>query len=321
MVVNFESPSIEELEQRVKQRAESGGLYVPVEAIARQAERMKNCEPEFKKYVEEVGGIWTTPGEFYGLRLTSHGVLEEIGGVDVYAIGDTHACLHTLIKLKTKCILESEARGHIAQFVLLGDTIDRGPDGFKTLLNPYDSYVLGNHEWLFLREHNGYHKCRSKSRAKTHDLLGQLEPAQQEQVLNTIKKMPSYLVYEKDGISFVLSHAPCVIQSKTHLAKVDASSFRAYTMNDRTVEPWMADCYTLDRGEIVNVHGHQSWQYEDVKECIARQKDSAVKLINVDSGAVYGGYMTALRLDREFHVVQIQSDYNVESVDSKHNVL
>ena len=304
VVVQFDTLPIDFLMKGIERRSAAGGLYVPREVVERQIERMNNCTPEFQRYVAEVGGEWMTVPEYrYNFVKSPITKMDVPDNVDVYAIGDTHACLKVLQDLVKKCTLESEARGKKAEFILLGDTIDRGPDGFDVLTSPYTK-VLGNHEWLFIRELNGYQQCRSHSRRITHDLYKTLEYADQEQVVKSIFDMHTAIYIRRDGVGFLLSHAPMLYNNQLNYA-----SFRDHSMNDIDHTDWNMTNFKV---RYYNIHGHQSWQYDDVNKSIAEQADNWFKLINIDSGAVYGGYLTALRLDKELHVVQVLSDVNVE---------
>jgi hypothetical protein len=62
---------------------------------------------------------------------------------------------------------------------------------------------------------------------------------------------------------------------------------------------------------LIHVHGHMSWKYVPIEEQLEQQKDLVHKQLNIDSGCVYGGQLTAIRL-RDLAVIQVQSKTNVE---------
>lgn len=85
-----------------------------------------------------------------------------------YIIGDIHGCFDEWIKLKNKI----EAEDSQAEFILVGDIIDRGPKTFEMLkwamenISPVGKYqmVIGNHEWekmYWLEEYFAHKKQRA----------------------------------------------------------------------------------------------------------------------------------------------------------------
>ena len=67
-----------------------------------------------------------------------------------YLIADIHGCYEEYIELMRKINL-SEDNDYL---YILGDTLDRGPEPIKVLLDIMKrqnvTYIIGNHEYLFL---------------------------------------------------------------------------------------------------------------------------------------------------------------------------
>jgi serine/threonine protein phosphatase 1 len=198
-----------------------------------------------------------------------------------YAVGDIHGCSALLDSLMRR--IETDAAGRAHKLVLLGDYIDRGPDSASVLARLMtleesrpDSVVclMGNHEDLMLRAldqpemlahwlHNGG--------AATLASFGCSEP----------RKVPRELVEWVAG-------RPTWFQDESriyvHAGLRPGRSVASQTDYDRLWirEPFLGQDY--DFGALV-VHGHTpQW---------SGRPESRPHRVNLDTGAVFGGCLTA----------------------------
>lgn len=132
-------------------------------------------------------------------------------------IGDVHGCALSLQLLLTK--LGYTKRGGVyshpdRQVIFIGDIVDRGPRIRESLHIVYDmveagyaQIVMGNHEYNFLsyctrgKEGSGLSYLREHNQRHLRILAETLEqlanyPAEQEQFLEWITKMPLYLEFD-----------------------------------------------------------------------------------------------------------------------------
>jgi serine/threonine protein phosphatase 1 len=199
--------------------------------------------------------------------------------VRTFAIGDIHGCLTKLLDLVKRC---QDAGDQPTKFVFLGDYIDRGPDSrgvVEFLINLQSQQpdlivcLAGNHEELALaalyggqEEHwlrNGGDKTlRSYGIGSGTDL-----PPDHIDWLNT-------LVDQHDDGRRLFVHAG--INPLRPLDQQDDHDLRWIR------EPFLSD--DRDYGRLI-VHGHTPLQTD--------LPDQRHNRLNLDTGAVYGGPLTA----------------------------
>ena len=115
-----------------------------------------------------------------------------------YVIGDIHGCLREWLALKK----DIEKKDDNAEFILLGDVIDRGPqvvemcDWFvdNVLIDGRVKSVIGNHEWDKIQDFD-----RILSQCKETDIEENWEDARYDidDYYGSIKKFPTYYSYHK----------------------------------------------------------------------------------------------------------------------------
>lgn len=198
-----------------------------------------------------------------------------------YAIGDIHGSIELLRRLLARC--DRDADGEPMSFVFLGDYIDRGPDSrgvIETLMalqaraGDAATFLMGNHEALCLDvlddkidpvswlANNGEATLRSYGAKRPKDL-----PADHVAWLRALK------LFHDDGLRFY-AHAG-----------IDPE--RALDAQDPRDLVWIREPFLSDMrnyGRLI-VHGHTP------------RKSGAYDLrpnrLNLDTGAVYGGALTA----------------------------
>ncbi len=247
--------------------------------------------------------VFTSPGELDGLeierqRLWSN-LKHEHGPFDI--IGDIHGCLDELTDLLSRLGYEVERDGLSYRVmppagrkaVFLGDLVDRGPkipDVLRLVMSMVNAghalCVPGNHDVKLLK------KLRGKDVKVTHGLaatLAQLEtePAEfSQQVVEFIDGLVSHYVLD-DG-KLVVAHAGMKEETQGR----SSAAVRAFALFGETTGE--TDEYGLPvrynwaaeyRGRAMVVYGHTPVA---VPEWLNRT-------INIDTGCVFGGRLTALR--------------------------
>ena len=228
-----------------------------------------------------------------------------------YAMSDIHGCYD---KYRTM-LSEIEFRSTDILYVL-GDVIDRGPDGVKILqdmnMRPNVFPILGNHEftaavclpWLTqeitrqslasLTEDQvaAFGDWMTNGGEPTIQSLWKLNPEDRQDILEYFQEMELYAEVEAGGKSFVLTHAA--------LENFDAEKpLDAYELQDFLFgRPEPESVYYPDR---ILVFGHTPTRLLCGQDKIFRSGT----MIDIDCGCVFpGGRLGCLRLDtmEEFYV-------------------
>lgn len=99
---------------------------------------------------------------------------------------------------------------------ILGDVVDRGPDGIALLREIMEKsnviMLLGNHEYMMLQYFSpdateiDYRRWNKNGNAPTLDAFRKLRSDEQEEILNFLKTRPTHLQVEVNGTHFYLIH-------------------------------------------------------------------------------------------------------------------
>jgi serine/threonine protein phosphatase 1 len=234
-------------------------------------------------------------------------------GSRVYAVGDCHGCLEALCALREAIIVDSDradAAGPRASrrvVVYLGDYIDRGPDsvgvldlligeplaGFETI------HLMGNHEafmrgfldgedvasaWLM----NGGEETLRSYGLDVAALSGPW-PGGDPPALRAALTLAVPQAHRAFLDRLVLSHTEGDYYF-VHAGIRPGVPLERQGENERLWirEPFLAS--TADHGKVV-VHGHST----------AREPEVRANRIGIDTGACYGGKLTALVLEGDRH--------------------
>lgn len=254
---------------------------------------LRELKPEGFRYIYKLH----SPEEVDAATLTRAKVWndkrEETGPFDI--IGDVHGCLPELDALLEQ--LQPERK-----LIFLGDLVDRGPDSPGVLRRVMQLVaegralcVPGNHDVKLLKYLNG------KKVQLTHGLAETVEQLQSEppEFLADLKQFLDGLVshYQLDGGRLIVAHAGL----KADLQGRTSGAVREFCLYGETTGEtdefglpvrynWAAEY----RGQATVVYGHTP----------VLEPEWLNKTINIDTGCVFGGKLTALRYP-EMELIQV----------------
>jgi protein phosphatase len=247
--------------------------------------------------------IFEKPEDIEGLAIERqplwNNLKHEHGPFDI--VGDVHGCFDELMSLMQTIGYQVEQNGSEyrvtpplgRKLVFVGDLVDRGPKIPQVLRLAMSMVaagtalcVPGNHDMKLMR------KLRGKDVQITHglaDTLAQLEPESEDfkqQVATFLDKLVSHYVLD-DG-KLVVAHAGM----KEEMQGRGSGAVRSFALFGETTGEtdefglpvrynWAADY----RGRAIVVYGHTP---NVLPEWLNRT-------INIDTGCVFGGHLTALR--------------------------
>lgn len=202
-----------------------------------------------------------------------------------YAIGDIHGCSNKLCDLLARC--EADVEGRHAKLIFLGDYIDRGPDsrGVIELLMDLQQArpdqvicLMGNHEDLLLAaaDHSAWEdRWLRNGGTQTLGSYGVSAPRDLPKAqVDWLRQLPKF---HDDGRRFFV-HA-------------GIHPNRALNLQDETDLLWIKEPFlssNKDFGRLI-VHGHSPTS--------DRRPEIRINRLNIDTGAVFGGPLTAAVFD------------------------
>ena len=210
----------------------------------------------------------------------------------IYAIGDIHGCLNALEDLLIKLPLKPED-----ELVFLGDYIDRGPNSKGVIdyllrnRQPNWQFLRGNHEQMLLEWlgtpnaltagnwllNGGHQTLQSYVPAKNMDeLRGEgAHMILQSHIPPSHAEFYNSLPYTHETSDYFFCHAGINLDKPLNAQDPDDLLWiRRKFIEDPRPTPKLV------------IHGHTPIEQVD----LSRDR------INLDTGAVYGGYLTALSL-------------------------
>ncbi len=245
-----------------------------------------------------------------------------------YVMSDIHGN-----KRRFESILEQIALRDEDTLYILGDVIDRHPDGIELLQRIMDmpnvQMLLGNHEVMMLNalsapENDEGQDDRSKEMWLWYDNGGQithydfqqLTNAEQDRILQYLKELPLNLEIEVEGRKYLLVHASPIswyrdsdgkYNSERDFAVWNRNLFRSADEGTTIIMGHTPTCHMLDESPMVLFHDRQA------------------NIIHIDCGSGYPNYvgneygihgrLCCLRLD------DMEIFYSLENVTDPNYVL
>ncbi|QKZ12341.1 AAA family ATPase [Spirosoma sp. KUDC1026] len=227
-------------------------------------------------------------------------------------IGDVHGCYEELLELLAKLGYEAATFQSPTgrKIVFVGDLVDRGPDSVAVLrlvMQLVDQgkalAVLGNHDDKLRRKLLGRNVDMTHGLAETIAQLDAEPPAFRQQVLTFLERTPYYI--RLDNKRLIVAHAGL----REDLQGRSGESVRAFCLFGETTGevdaqglPVRINWASSYQGKAVVVYGHTP-----VSEPVWINN-----AIDVDTGCVFGGKLTALRYpERQLVSVPAKQTYAV----------
>jgi protein phosphatase len=258
---------------------------------------------------EEVEQVEIVYERLWNNRKTEHGPFD--------IIGDIHGCfpeLQTLLQqLGYQVVRENDAFSVThplgRNVVFLGDLVDRGPDTPHVLRLVMDMVasgaalcVPGNHDIKLMRKLKGHDVRINHGLAESLEQLAKETPEFQARVVKFLEALVSHYVLD-DG-KLVVAHAGLkeTMQGRGSRAVREFALYGETTgETDEFGLPVRYDWAAEYRGKAMVVYGHTP----------VPTPDWLNNTINIDTGCVFGGKLTALRYpERELVTVPAQWTYS-----------
>ena len=283
------------------------------EIVHRQIEQLHKSLPAIQKEEFRLVYHFRTAEEVNATRVTrrkmASNLREDSGPFDM--IGDVHGCCTEL-----ECLLEklgyqaSRSPAHLPGFydhlyahpegrqaVFVGDLADRGPrilDTVELVRNMIHAgnalCVLGNHDEKLLRKLRGHSVQISHGLERTLSEIENLPERDRQPYREGLEaflsSLPSHLILDHGRL--VVAHAGI----KKSMIGRDSAQVREFTLYGETTGeidefglPVRANWAARYHGQALIVYGHTA----------VLRPDWLNHTVNIDTGCVYGGYLTALR--------------------------
>lgn len=213
-------------------------------------------------------------------------------GVDV--VGDVHGCYDELLRLLGELGYRLR-RGRLdgqagRQLVFVGDLVDRGPgvaEVLELVMGAAESgvarSVLGNHDERLALALTGRPAKSSRSMLTSLTQLSRRPMAFRAQVAHFLLGLPPRLAFDHGRLLVVHAgdqpQAPPAERAAFNVSGGSTGRRDAYGVKERV------DWVTPYGGEALVIYGHTPVLWPDQRR----------HTINIDTGCVYGGHLTALR--------------------------
>lgn len=222
----------------------------------------------------------------------------------LYVIGDIHGCFEKLLKIMTYI-------GDDSKIIFLGDYIDRGPkskevvDFVQNLKNSV--LLIGNHEDMLIKYVEGVSNAwlyPNNGGKDTIRSFGSLEKI--IEYLEFFKTLKLLHIENIDNINILFSHGNInpnfpvydVLKIKTYEEYYEVIQGKINSIMETNI--WERMYFDKPSGNYVVIHGHTP--FEDV---FINSFSKGIFEINIDTGAVYGGALTALKIPNTSEEIKI----------------
>lgn len=219
-----------------------------------------------------------------------------------YVIADIHGCYEEYMELIHKIKL-SEKKDHL---YILGDTLDRGPEPMKVLLDLMNrhnvTYIIGNHDYLFLYFISKLGLNLSKTESMSEDDISDFQAYLEDGGFSSIEAFMKLSEEEKQAVCDFLKEGnvydDVIVGNKRYvLVHAGISGFH----EDKALEEYDFLDFICDRtdysrryyrdGNTYVITGHTPTMY------INADSSSNVYIGNghiaIDCGCIYGGKLAA----------------------------
>lgn len=293
---------------------------VPVRVIRQQVQHFHREKRKIKKEAFRYLYTFTDPEEVTNAETVRPPLKvdkrDEQGPFDL--IGDVHGCFDELRLLLQKLgyQIQEKADGSYQvthpegrRVIFLGDLVDRGPDSPRVLQLVMDMVgqgiafcVCGNHDHRLSRKLSGKQVNLQHGLKETLEQMESWPEDWQEKVKHFLKQLPHHSVFDQGKL--VVAHAG-LIEEYHGRTSGKVRSFALY--GDTTGEkdkygfPVRRNWAASYRGKALVVYGHTP-----VQEPIIQNET-----MNIDTGCVFGGRLTALRYpEKKFVSVAAKRKYD-----------
>lgn len=242
---------------------------------------------------------------------------------NIYVMSDLHGCRNEFYKMLKKINFNEKED----LLIILGDVIDRGPDGItllQELLNKENTILLkGNHEDMMVKSMmNDFYWFENWTKYnggnETFNTLSKLEKKEQNKLLAKTNNLPCYLKISINNNLYVLVHAGLSLLKNMPLDKLlDYSGSNLLWTRKNFLKSKVKTDFTVIFGhtitgfipfEITQYPKYYKKNLED-KELILKDIQNSViwktdNKIGIDCGIAYGGKLACLNLKdmNEFYV-------------------
>jgi len=239
-------------------------------------------------------------------------------------VGDVHGCFKELKLLLAKCAYKPKTD----RLILLGDLVDRGPHSVEVVQwarNRGIECLSGNHDEKYARFHKHEtkkfeslkrgeekpYKNPMRFKESRREIYGQLSEAD----LKWIDEMPTSIFLEEynmlcvhAGVQAGVSLSEQPAGTLRHHRYVDNDTLKAVNLTGDYHQPKNSSFWAEHYDGFVNiVHGHH---VGSMKDPVIYVNAGGARVIGTDTGACFGGRLTALVLseeDREGSFVQVDA--------------
>jgi protein phosphatase len=228
----------------------------------------------------------------------------DYGAFDI--IGDIHGCfeeLHELLLRLGYTIDKDVSSGNVYEYIItppakrkvvfLGDLVDRGPDSMSVLklvmsmVNGGSTYcVMGNHDFKFQKFLNGKRVQLKNGLDVTVRQLEREPPAFRQLLRKFLNDLSSHLILNEGEL--VVSHAGI----KEEMIGRQSGAVQSFCLFGDTTGEMDEFGLPVRRNWAKNYHGNPTIVYGHTP---VREPLWINGTINIDTGCVFGGKLTALR--------------------------
>lgn len=230
---------------------------------------------------------------------------------NIYVLSDIHGQRRAFFEMLEKICFSSEDK-----LFIIGDVVDRGPDGIQLLEyireQPNMELLMGNHEDMLLRtmddEESWYETWLFNGGGVTLASLMAFPKEQQEQCIQFVRNLPLYRMITVEGKQYLLVHAgidAALGQAEEQLSAMDRDTLlwiRREFFNAKLSCPYTVIFGHTPTGALLYYAG--TLTEEARKQAAAFHITKWDHRIAIDCGAAYGENLGCLRLNdqEEFYI-------------------